>query len=312
MPDIQALYIYNHTNVSERLDTFLVSCIPDFSRSRIQSLIKNGHVLVNKKTVLKPGSALDSGDHITISIPPNNPSPLLPEAIDLDIIFENDDVLVINKPAGMVVHPSPGHDHGTLVHAVLGHVPKLEGIGGEERPGIVHRLDKDTSGIILVAKNEQSHHWLQEQFRSRKVEKTYLALVDGKPPSSRGRIEAPIGRNTSHRKLMGVVPIEKGREAVSEYHVLQNFPHQTLLEIHPFTGRTHQIRVHLAFIGCPIVGDTVYGKKKPSINITRHFLHASKLKIILQSKEKPMIFEAALPDDLRMVLDSIDKKNEEA
>jgi 23S rRNA pseudouridine1911/1915/1917 synthase len=291
----------------ERLDTFLVSSLPGFSRSRIQSLIKGGSVLVNETRLFKPAYLLKPGDVIDISIPPITPSLLIPEKIALEILFENNDMIVINKPAGMVVHPSPGHDHGTLVHAVLAHVPNLEGIGGEERPGIVHRLDKDTSGIILIAKNERSHYWLQEQFRSRQVEKTYIALVDGKPPSSKGRIEAPIGRNTTHRKLMAVVPIEKGREAVSEYYLQKDYPQHSLLEIHPLTGRTHQIRVHLAYIGCPVVGDKVYGKKKPSINIPRHFLHARKIEITLPGDGKPSVFETSLPDDLQIILDILEK-----
>jgi len=224
------------------------------------------------------------------------------EDIHLDIIFENDDLIVVNKPAGMVVHPSPGHDSGTLVHAVLGHVPGLEGIGGEERPGIVHRLDKETSGLIVVAKNEQAHRWLQDQFRSRTVEKIYIALVDGKPPTPSGRVEAPIGRNSTHRKLMSIVPLEKGRAAVSEYRTLESFPEHTLLEVHPLTGRTHQIRVHMAFLGCPITGDTIYGKHKSTVELNRHFLHAYKLKIILPGEEKPRVFEAGMPVELESVL----------
>jgi 23S rRNA pseudouridine1911/1915/1917 synthase len=210
--------------------------------------------------------------------------------------------MVVNKPAGMVVHPSPGHNSGTLVHAVLGHVPELEGIGGEERPGIVHRLDKETSGLIVIAKNEQAHRWLQDQFRNRTVDKIYLALVDGKPPTPSGRIEAPIGRNGTQRKLMSVVPLEKGRVAVSEYKTLESFPEHTLLEVHPLTGRTHQIRVHMAFLGCPISGDTVYGKKKATVKLDRHFLHAYKLKIILPGEQKPRVFEAGLPEELEAVL----------
>jgi 23S rRNA pseudouridine1911/1915/1917 synthase len=227
---------------------------------------------------------------------------LVAEDIPLDIVFENDDLLVVNKPAGMVVHPSPGHESGTLVHAALGHIPELEGIGGEERPGIVHRLDKETSGLIVVAKNERSHRWLQEQFKSRKVEKIYLALVDGKPPTPSGRVEAPIGRSATHRKLMSVVPPEKGREAVSEYRTLESFPQHTLLEVHPLTGRTHQIRVHLAFLGCPVSGDTVYGKRKPLVELDRHFLHAYKLKIILPGEKQPRVFEAGLPVELDSVI----------
>jgi 23S rRNA pseudouridine1911/1915/1917 synthase len=235
---------------------------------------------------------------------------LVSEDIPLDIIFENKDLVIVNKSAGMVVHPSPGHNNGTLVHAVLGYIPDLEGIGGEERPGIVHRLDKDTSGLIMVAKNERSIQWLQEQFKSRKVEKTYLALVDGKPPTPSGRVEAPIGRNTTHRKLMAVVPLHKGREAISEYRTLEKFSAHTLLEVHLLTGRTHQIRVHLAFLGCPVVADKVYGKHKMTVKLERHFLHAHKLKITLPGEKDPRVFEAPLPQELEFVLEYLrDRQN---
>ena len=287
----------------ERLDVFLTACLPEFSRSRLQGLIKDGFVRVGAEVVTKTGRDLEPGDAVEIRIPPPVPSGLVAENIPLDIIFENDDLVVVNKPAGMVVHPSPGHDSGTLVHAALGHIPELEGIGGEERPGIVHRLDKDTSGLIVVAKNEQAHRWLQDQFKSRQVEKIYLALVDGRPPTPAGRVEAPIGRNATHRKLMSVVPLDRGREAVSEYRTLESFPAHTLLEVHPLTGRTHQIRVHLAFLGCPVAGDTVYGKHKSTVDLDRHFLHAYKLKIILPGEKEPRIFEAPLPVELEKVLE---------
>jgi 23S rRNA pseudouridine1911/1915/1917 synthase len=293
---------------SERLDVFLTTCLPEFSRSRIQGLIKEGFVNVESETVRKAGRALESGEQIEIRIPPPVPSRLVAEKIPLDIVFENSDLVVLNKPAGMVVHPSPGHAQGTLVHAVLGYIPDLEGIGGEERPGIVHRLDKDTSGLIVIAKNDRSHQWLQEQFKSRKVEKIYLALVDGKPPTPAGRVEAPIGRNTTHRKLMVVVPLDKGREAISEYRTLENFAAHTLLEIHPLTGRTHQIRVHMAFLHCPVVGDMVYGKRKPTVALERHFLHAYRLKIILPMEKTARVFEASLPEDLQRVLDNLRQK----
>jgi 23S rRNA pseudouridine1911/1915/1917 synthase len=169
-------------------------------------------------------------------------------------------------------------------------------------------LDKDTSGLIVVAKNEQAHRWLQEQFKSRNVEKTYLALVDGKPPTPAGRVEAPIGRNTTHRKLMAIVPLEKGREAVSEYRTLESFPDHTLLEVHPLTGRTHQIRVHLAFLGCPVAADMVYGKRKPTVELNRHFLHAHRLKIIFPGENQPRVLEAPLPPDLMHVLEQLRKK----
>jgi len=294
-------YLYDRED-KQRLDVFLTTCLPEFSRARLQGLIKDGFVTVDGEAVTKNGLNLEMGEKVGIRIPPPLPSTLIAEDISLDIIFENEDLLVVNKPAGMVVHPSPGHDRGTLVHAALGHVPDLKGIGGEERPGIVHRLDKDTSGLIVVAKNEQAHRWLQDQFRSRVVEKIYLTLVDGKPPTPTGRVEAPIGRNTTHRKLMAVVPIEKGREAVTEYRTLESFPGHTLLEIHPLTGRTHQIRVHLAFLGCPVVGDAVYGKHKPTVAIDRQFLHAHRLKITLPGEKQPRLFEAPLPEDLQRVL----------
>jgi len=291
----------------ERLDIFLTACLPEFSRSRIQALIRDGFVLVDGEPVTKTGRDLEASQRVEIRIPAPVPSGLVAENIHLDIVFENADLLVVNKPAGMVVHPSPGHDSGTLVHAVLGYVPELEGIGGEERPGIVHRLDKETSGLIVIAKNEQAHRWLQDQFRNRTVEKIYLALVDGKPPTPSGRIEAPIGRNRTQRKLMSVVPLEKGRAAVSEYKTLESLPNHTLLEVHPLTGRTHQIRVHMAFLGCPITGDTIYGKKKPSVDLDRHFLHAYKLKIVLPGESKPRIFEAGLPEELERVLKLLKK-----
>jgi 23S rRNA pseudouridine1911/1915/1917 synthase len=286
----------------KRLDIFLKSSLKEFTRSRIQGLIRDGFVTVNELTVTKPSWELESGERIEVRIPHPTPSTLFPENIPLDIIFENSDLLVVNKPAGMVVHPSPGHEKGTLVHAVLGHVPEIEGIGGEERPGIVHRLDKDTSGLIVIAKNERSHQWLQEQFKKRSVVKTYLALVDGRPPTPTGRVEAPIGRHTTHRKLMAVVPIAKGREAVSEYRTVESFQNHTLLEIHPLTGRTHQIRVHMAFLDCPIAGDTVYGKRNPSISAARQFLHAFQLKITLPGEKGPRVFIAPLPGELNAIL----------
>jgi 23S rRNA pseudouridine1911/1915/1917 synthase len=202
----------------------------------------------------------------------------------------------------MVVHPAAGHSSGTLVNAALGHDPELEGVGGEQRPGVVHRLDKDTSGLIVIAKNDAAHRWLQDQFRLRKVQKVYLALVDGAPPTASGRVEAPVGRDPSHRKQMAVVPLARGREAVSEYHTLEPFPEHTLLEVHPYTGRTHQIRLHMAFLGCPIVGDTLYGRRHSTLPLKRHFLHAARLTIQLPGEKTPRTFSAALPPELEEVL----------
>jgi 23S rRNA pseudouridine1911/1915/1917 synthase len=287
---------------NQRLDKFLVTCLPDFSRSRLQSLIQNGFVWVDGKVVTKAGTGLNTGQNVEIIIPAPVPVDLQPEEIPLDIIFENDDLLIINKPAGMVVHPAAGHSTGTMVHAVLAHVKNLEGIGGEQRPGVVHRLDKDTSGLIVIAKNDRTLHWLQEQFKSRRVKKTYLALVDGLPPTPQGRIEAPIGRDSVRRKQMAIQTLAKGRDAVTEYRTLERFEKHTLLEVHPLTGRTHQIRLHLAFIGCPIVGDKVYGNRKVSIIVPRQFLHAARLEIIFPGEKVAKKFEANLPDELTKIL----------
>jgi 23S rRNA pseudouridine1911/1915/1917 synthase len=289
----------------ERLDKYLVEQLHEFSRSRIQGLISDGFVEVDGLTAKKAGQTLENGSAVTLRIPPPVPTDLIPEDIPLNIVFENEDLLVVNKPAGMVVHPAAGHASGTLVNAVLGYDPEIEGIGGEERPGVVHRLDKETSGLILLAKNERAHRWLQDQFRLRKVEKTYLALVDGKPPTPAGRVEAHIGRDPSHRKRMAIVPESRGREAISEYRTLESFKEHTLLGFHPLTGRTHQIRLHCAFLGCPIVGDGVYGRKKTTLELNRHFLHAYRLTIVLPGEKETRSFEAPLPDELEKILDSL-------
>lgn len=303
MSDRVEVFVYDGT--SERLDKFLVTCLPEFSRARLQGLIAEGFVAVNNDVAKKSGQVLDNGARVEVKIPPPVPSGLIPEEIPLDIIFENDDLIVVNKPAGMVVHPSAGHYSGTLVNAVLGYDPDIEGIGGEERPGLVHRLDKETSGLIVLAKNDRAHNWLQDQFRLRTVEKTYLALVDGKPPTPVGRVEAAIARDSSHRKKMAIVSAGKGREAISEYKTLESFKNHTLLEFHPLTGRTHQIRLHCQFLGCPIVGDSVYGKKSQTVEINRHFLHAAKLSIILPNQKKAHVFEAELPSELKNVLERV-------
>jgi 23S rRNA pseudouridine1911/1915/1917 synthase len=297
---------YEH-ETPERLDKFLVGLLQEFSRSRIQGLIADGFVDVDGRAARKSGQPLENGSTVTVRIPPAVPTELLAENIPLDIVFENDDLIVVDKPAGMVVHPAAGHASGTLVNAVLGYDPDLEGIGGEERPGVVHRLDKATSGLILLAKNERAHRWLQEQFRLRKVEKTYLALVDGKPPTPSGRVEAYIGRDPKQRKKMAVVSENKGREAISEFKTVEEFDKHTLLEFHPHTGRTHQIRLHCAFLKCPIVGDAVYGRKNPTIEIGRHFLHAYRLSIVLPNEEEPRLFEAPLPEELENVLNFLRK-----
>ncbi len=290
------------TEDGQRLDRWLAAALPDRSRAEIQRWIKEGRVLVND-TVLKASYRVEPGDEIVVHIPPPLPTEIQPEPIPLDIIYEDEDLLVINKPAGMVVHPAPGRVHrtGTLVNAILAHTPDLL-IGGEQRPGIVHRLDKDTSGVILVAKNDKTLRALQAQFKSREVEKDYLALVEGELPFTRGRVEAPIGRDPRHRQRMAVVPEGKGRPAVTEFTVRERFPGYTLIEVQPRTGRTHQIRVHLAYIGHPVVGDPTYGRRRKRLHCPRQFLHAHRLRFRLPATGEWVEFTAPLPDDLEEVL----------
>ncbi len=290
---------------SERLDKILAARFPEHSRSRMQGLIRDGFVQVNQKAICKSGFTVERGMTIEVHLPPVQPVELKAESIPLKVIFDHPEVVVINKPAGLVVHPAAGHESGTLVNALMGLMPDLEGIGGELRPGIVHRLDKDTSGLILIAKNERAHRFLQDQFRLRQVKKVYLALVDGRPPTPQGRIEAPIARDPAHRKQMAIVPAGKGREAVTEYFTRESFSEHTLIEAHPLTGRTHQIRLHLAFIGCPIAGDTVYGRRKVSLPLSRHFLHAAQLTIRLPGEKQPRTFESPLPPELEHILQQL-------
>ena len=292
-------------NGSERLDHFLAEELSDYSRSRLQSFIKDGRVRVDGEPAKKFGQALVPGQTITVILPEEHDSKLIPEDIPLDILYEDEQSIVINKPAGMVVHPAAGHESGTLVNAVLAHCDDLKGFGGEIRPGVVHRLDRDTSGIIVMAKNEKAHIFLQEQFKDRSIDKRYQALVDGAPPTPSGRVEAPIGRDPIRRQQMAILTPDKGRAAVTEYRTLKSYAKHTLIEAHPLTGRTHQIRVHMAFLKCPIVGDVLYGRRKQSIELNRHFLHAFRLTILLPGHDTPMTFEAPLPPELQSVLESL-------
>jgi 23S rRNA pseudouridine1911/1915/1917 synthase len=295
---------YEETNL-ERLDKYLTTRLDGFSRSRIQKLIDDGHVQVDGQVAFKTGIMLEAGMQIHVIIPEPEPTKLVAEDIQLDVIFENDDVLVIDKPAGLVVHPSAGHSNGTLVNAALAIAPEMEGIAGEGRPGVVHRLDKDTSGVILFAKNDAALNRMQAQFKDREIEKTYIALVDRRPPTPEGRIEAPIGRDPVRRQRMAVVPLEKGREAITIYHTVENFTNHTLLDVQILTGRTHQIRVHMAYIGSPVAGDTTYGYRRSSIPCERQFLHAAKLRVILPGSSEPMEFNSPLPKELKQVLDHL-------
>jgi 23S rRNA pseudouridine1911/1915/1917 synthase len=289
----------------QRLDLFLVAALPQYSRSRLKTLIQGGRVQVDGAPAKKAGQLIESGSMVIVDVPAPVPSGVLAEDIALDVLFEDSNTLVVNKPAGMTVHPGAGHSTGTLVNAVLAHDPSMGGVGGEERPGVVHRLDKDTSGVIVLAKTDAALHWLQRQFHDRQVVKTYLALVDGRPPSPSGRIEAPIGRDAGHRQRMAIVASSKGRSATTEYSTLESFPSHSLLQLHPLTGRTHQVRLHCAFLGCPVVGDTVYGRQAPSIPLGRHFLHAWKLRLTVPFEEAQREFTAELPSDLKQVLNAL-------
>lgn len=285
-----------------RLDVCLAGLAPDLSRTRLQTLIREGCVLVDGVVAGKAGLRLSGGETVAVTIPEAAPSGLIAEDIPLDVIFENADVLVVNKPAGLVVHPAHGHASGTLVNAAIAHAPDLESIGGELRPGVVHRLDKDTSGLILIAKNEASMHAIQRQFKRREVSKTYLALVDGHPPTPTGRIEAPLGRDPRHRQRMAVVPASRGREAATTYRTLETFKEHALVELHPQTGRTHQLRVHLAFLGCPVLGDKVYGRAPSGLAVGRQMLHAGRLELVLPHGTEMRLFVAPLPPDFEQVL----------
>jgi 23S rRNA pseudouridine1911/1915/1917 synthase len=291
----------------ERIDRYLTGALPDLSRSQIQRLVEDGFVTVNNVPIGKASQKLVSGDEIKVVIPPPSPTTLVAEDIPLTVIYEDDDLIVIDKPAGMVVHPAAGHPGGTLVNAVLAHDPDLEGVGDEQRPGIVHRLDKDTSGLIVVSKNDHAHRHLQAQFKDRSAHKVYIALVVGKPPTPTGIIDAPLGRDPKNRQRMAVIREigYVGRDSVTEYRTLESFKAFTLLEAEPKTGRTHQIRVHLTFLGCPIVGDALYSTpravniKPPSLG--RQFLHATRLTLMLPSGEV-RTFESPLPPDLAEAL----------
>jgi 23S rRNA pseudouridine1911/1915/1917 synthase len=283
-----------------RLDKYVCAQHPELSRTRVQKLIAAGNITVNGRPA-KPGLRLSPGDEIDITIPPTPPQELKPEAIPLKIIYEDDDLFAVDKPAGLTVHPAPGHPGHTLVNAILAHFPHLADIGDSLRPGVVHRLDKDTSGVMLVAKNSAAQANLSKQFKSHSVTKAYLALVKGKLEPESGIIEADIGRDPRNRKKMAVVA--QGREARTEYRVVKYIGNFTLLEIMPETGRTHQIRVHLAAIGFPVVGDKVYGVK--SLHLSRQFLHACRLGFKLPSSGEYVEFESELPEDLQQALEDI-------
>lgn len=309
IPDVNTVLRLSATEDDLRLDLALSQKFNRYSRSRFQRFIRDGRVLVDGERVLQPSYRLKAGQIIEVRLPTERIVEIIPQKIPLDVLYEDDQVLIINKSAGMVVHPSAGHQSGTVVNAALAHDPGMEGIAGEVRPGIVHRLDKDTSGVLVLAKTESALLELQKQFKDRTVEKEYLALVEGAPPSPEGRIEAPIGRDPQRRDRMAVVPLNRGREAITLYSTIETFPQHHLLNVQPRTGRTHQIRVHLAFIDCPVAGDRLYGRKKVSLHLSRQFLHAATLKLLLPGEKQQRIINAPLPSELAGVLAGLRSRN---
>ena len=281
----------------ERLDVFVARRMAGLTRSRAQKLIDDEQVLVDGRAE-RASHRLAAGQRVSVTVPAAREASAQPEAIALDIIHEDADIIVINKPPGMTVHPSPGHETSTLVNAILSHCDDLSGIGGVMRPGIVHRLDRDTSGVILVAKNDASHNALAKQLKERSVEKTYLALIKKTPKPAKGVIDAPIARDPKNRKRMAI--IEGGRESVTGYKVVERYGGYSLVEVRPKTGRTHQIRVHLAAIGHPIVGDRVYGKASKVMR--RQFLHASRIAFTHPKTGARLEYAAELAADLRATL----------
>lgn len=289
-----------------RLDTWLSRHLPDLSRTQVQNLIKAGHVRVDGKDV-KPRHLLHGGEDVSYEIPPPETLDLKPEPIPLDIQYEDADLLVLNKQPGLVVHPAPGHTSGTLVNALLFHCRDLSGIGRHLRPGIVHRLDRDTSGVMVVAKNDLAMHRLSEQFKQREVRKTYLALVWGHPEPPESVIETSIGRNPHHRKKMSVhAPI--GRRAVTRYETLERLDQAAWLRIHIETGRTHQIRVHMAHLGHGVIGDAVYGRahgRVLPVTVSRQMLHAETLSFTHPRSGDELEFSAPVPADMRAAIQAL-------
>jgi 23S rRNA pseudouridine1911/1915/1917 synthase len=291
------------TSAGERIDRFLANVFPDLSRAQVQRLIEQGLVLYDGR-LTRASQSIRPGIAIQVTIPPPIPTELVPEPIPLDVVYEDADIAVINKPAGMVVHPAPGHARGTLVNALLARYPDLA-IGGEVRPGIVHRLDRDTSGLLVIARHDHAMRDLIAQQQARRMRKLYLALVVGRPPES-GTIDAPIGRDPRDRLRMAVVP--DGRPARTHYRLLATFGDYSLLEVQLETGRTHQIRVHMRYLGYPIVGDPVYGPRRSHGHLSRQFLHASKLGLFHPRDGQWREYTAPLPTDLATVLRQLSEK----
>ncbi|TYT24278.1 RluA family pseudouridine synthase [Dictyoglomus thermophilum] len=289
----------------ERIDKYLSQKI-SLSRSQIQDLIDKGLIKVNEKEV-KNSYKVKVGDKIEVIIPPPEETEIKPQDIPIEIVYEDDDIVIINKPKGMVVHPAHGHYNDTLVNALLYRIKDLSGIGGEIRPGIVHRLDKDTTGLLIIAKNDVSHQRLSEQLKNRTLKRTYWAICEGEIPWEEKRVEAPLGRHPIDRKRMAIVPY--GKLAITNFKVLERFKGYTLISADLETGRTHQIRVHISNLGFPILGDEVYGRIDKRFGVRGQLLHAKKISFIHPTKNVPMEFEIDLPEEFKRVLSFLREKS---
>ena len=283
-----------------RLDTYLAAILDGISRSYIQKLISEQYILINSRPV-KANYKIKTADQVFVEIPDAAPIDILPEPMDLDIVYEDGDLLIVNKPMGMVVHPAHGHYHGTLVNGLLAHCTDLSGINGKMRPGIVHRIDKDTSGLLVIAKNDMAHQHLAAQLKEHSTKRAYYALVQGVLSEPAGLIDAPIGRHETERKKMAV-NLKNGKEARTHYYVKERFVRNTFIECRLETGRTHQIRVHMAYLGHPLVGDPLYGTRKSNLDFPGQALHAYALGFIHPRTEEPLYFEAPLPQHFQTVL----------
>lgn len=290
----------------ERLDSFLTARLPGLTRSAAARLIETGQVLVDGKPARK-SAKLAGGETVEVTLPDPEPADALPQDIPLDVVYEDDDVIVVNKPSGLVVHPAPGHPDGTLVNALLHHCGgSLSGVGGELRPGIVHRIDRDTSGLIIAAKNDAAHQALAAQLADHTLARTYEAVAAGSFREDAGTVDAPIGRCLSDRKKMAVVP--NGKRAVTHWEVLERFPGYTYVRCRLETGRTHQIRVHMAHLGHPIYGDTVYGGKKPVPGLTGQCLHAVGLRFVHPRTGETVELSCPLSGEFQALLEKLRRK----
>lgn len=294
---------YKHEGI--RIDLFLSEINPDLTRSYIKKQINNGNVLL-ENNIVKANHKISCGETVVLRVPEPQPITTEPENIPIEIVYEDQHIVVVNKAKGMVVHPAPGHYKGTLVNALLYHCTSLSGINGELRPGIVHRIDKNTSGLLVVAKNDRAHQHLSQQIQDKTAGRIYWALVHGKLKEDHGVINQPIARDSKDRKKMGIVRNGYGRHAITHYKVIQYYEKYTLVELKLDTGRTHQIRVHLKYLGHPIVGDPEYGIKKKHFKLSGQLLHAKQLALIHPSTQEKMTFHAELPDDFENILKKIE------